>query len=247
MKLAALILLPLALAPSLVRADTAAEAKVSSTGEIFEMGSNFGKLVARYEMRKRQEADGGLTTIHRYTDPASGKLLVQEEMRTSGTGKPVEYRQDQLQQGAKGTLQVADGKLDFQWEEGPKKKHETETLDEATIAPPMLPDQIRSRWAELMDGKSVKVRLAVLDRAETVGFKIEKNEESDFQGKPAVVFKFKPTSIVIQALVDPIFLTFERSSKVLLRVLGRMPIKRVDGERLKDFDGDTVYRAVATP
>lgn len=232
----------LALFGSLARAE---EPQLVMTGMVHEIGSSFGKTVARYELRKLVAPDGGYTSFHRFVDPASGKTLVEERLRVGPDGKAIEFHQDHLQIGAKGALRIQGSQLEFGWETPGKTKQESETTDEDVLVPPMLPDKIRANWDPLMNGKTVKVRLGVLDRTETVGFKLDKNEESEFQGKPSVTFRFKPTSFVIQAIVNPVMLTFDRQTRTLLRVVGRMPIKRAEaGGKFKDFDGDTLYTAV---
>jgi hypothetical protein len=51
----------------------------------------------------------------------------------------------------------------------------------------------------------------------------------------------KPTSFVIAAIVDPLFLTFRKDGMKILQIKGRtMPKRAVDG-KFKDLDVDTVY------
>ena len=233
--------LPRMKAQPLVFLAVAALPTVLLRGSIHEMGPAPQKVVARYTMSRVSSAPGTVKTAHQFTDPQTGQLLVEETVTLNQSGQVLEFTQDHRQIQGQGVLTATPTQIDFRWTKDGKSSTDQEPRTPDLLVPPQFPDLIRERWSAITSGETAKIRLAVLDRKETVGFRIDFQGEETWQGRSVSVFRLKPTSIVIQAIVDPVFLSFDPKTKQLLRVLGRVPIKQLRDGKLRDFDGDTTY------
>ena len=92
-----------------------------------------------------------------------------------------------------------------------------------------------------MAGETISIRLPVLDRLETVGFKFFKEKDATLDGVKMTVIKMKASSFVIAALVDPVLFYFHPTEirpegHKCVQVVGRTVPKRKDGNKWKDLD-----------
>ncbi len=194
---------------------------------------NYKNITTELEGMQKQEAQ--------FVD-LNGQILVIETAERQGT-KPKTYTMDHRQTGRKGSIVVDGQKVIFNYEENGKKKGpEEEDLKENFVVGPTLVPYISSHWKELMDGKSVDIRFGVWDRQETVGFSLSKVGQEKLDGKDVVLLKFKPTSFVIAALVDPLIFKVSTDGKDLLSLIGRVMPKRKDGNKWKDLDAEVMYK-----
>jgi hypothetical protein len=56
-----------------------------------------------------------------------------------------------------------------------------------------------------------------------------------------IVAKMKPTSMIIAALVKPLYFYFDKASGKMVEFRGRVLPKLKDGDKFKDLDAETVY------
>jgi hypothetical protein len=84
--------------------------------------------------------------------------------------------------------------------------------------------------------------MIVAPRAETIGFRVVKESETLWQGKPVVILRMEPTSPIIRALVDPLHFKIEKDSPHrVLEYSGRTTLKIKSGNKWEDLDGITVF------
>lgn len=83
--------------------------------------------------------------------------------------------------------------------------------------------------------------LALLDRLETLAFELEAVDASGGQTR----VRMQPSNLLLSAVIDPVVFTFESDTGKLVRLEGRVPPKRRDGEWLEDFDARVEYSFVA--
>ena len=170
-----------------------------------------------------------------------GNVVVQESGLAVGD-ELKEYSIDRPQTGEKGKIEVRDGKVFFEYQDADgKKKTADERVKGRILTAANFTAFVRANWEVLMAGKVIPVRYAVWDRRETVGFDLQKVGEPDIKGQKAMEVRMKPSSFLIAALVDPVHLFYNQSSKSLMLMKGRVPVKqKVDG-KWKDLDTETVY------
>jgi hypothetical protein len=210
------------------------------TGQVFKKDSNRKDILFNFK-NVITDANGVQKAEAQFVD-LSGQIGVVETSERQGTNLK-RYEMDHRQTGRKGSIVVEGKKVIFSFEENGKKKgEETEDLKDNFVVGHTLAAYIGSRWKEIMDGKTVDIRFGVWDRQETVGFSLFKVGQEKLDGTDAILLKFKPTSFVIAALVDPVIFKFSTDGKELLGMVGRVSPKRKDGSKWKDLDAEVIYK-----
>lgn len=191
-------------------------------------------------------------TVHvlcEYTTP-SGKVAARERCTFTG-GKLTAFSLEELQTGSTGNTSLRPDpnnprkhKLAFDYTPAPgaSRKTDSETAEGDVLVGDMIPYFLVAHWDKLMRGEAAPFRFIAQDRLETVGFKLVKDGEQTWQGKPVVRLRMEATSFIIAALVDPLFFLVERDgAHRILQYDGRTTplIKR--GNTWKDLDAVTVY------
>lgn len=237
---------------------TAADGETSSryeqpkllSGTIYAANSNQKQVLYKF---KRTVTRSGPTwnVVREYTSP-DGKVAARERAVYEGENL-VSCELEELQINARGTAKVlrdpksdAKGKIAFEYVDETKSpskiKASTESLRPDTLVNDMIAPFLMAHWDDLMKGEVVKCRYIALARAETVGFKFAKQAETTWQGKPAVVVKMSASSVIIAALVDPLYFTMEKGgAHRVLQYDGRTTPRIKDGNKWKDLDAVTVF------
>lgn len=213
----------------------------SMTGQLFKKDSQRKELLFTFKNDSTETA-GTIKTEGQFSDPA-GQVMVSEVSERQGTNLK-SYSIDHAQTGRKGSIVVEGKKVIFNFEEnGKKKSQESEDLKDNFVVGHTLVPYVANHWKEIMDGKTIDIRFGVWDRQETVGFSLFKVGEEKLDGKDAVLLKFKPTSFVIAAIVDPVIFKFRPDGKELMGMVGRVMPKRKDGNKWKDLDAEVIYKS----
>lgn len=191
-------------------------------GKIFDPES--GKLLFQYENKKGNSGAGAFSQT-RYEELDSGKPAVEEEMLfESGKLKAYKYKQHQTDES--GTIEIRDGKVFYNYMEQGKSSTGDEKFEEGMIVPDQIEDTIRASWKQLEADESVKIRILLLERQDSVGFKLFKDKDRELKGKPAVDIVMKPSSIFIAAVAPSFRVTVEKESPHrLLEIVGRLPVR----------------------
>jgi hypothetical protein len=218
-----------------------AGAELRYTAKVFDLDSHRTKLLYNY----RSDADPGpvegtIIVNNHFTYP-DGKPATHEEITFTNDGKVTSYKQEQTQLNATGSIEFNDGKAKFTWNRNGKEKTATEEAGPEFIVGSQIPLQIEAHWAELMKGETMKRRLAVLERLETVGFSFSKEGEGTSDGKKAVIIKMKASSFIIAAIVSPVHFYMSEDGKALYEIKGRTTVKKDVNGKMSDLDADVVY------
>ncbi|MBY0472519.1 hypothetical protein K2X30_15245 [bacterium] len=209
------------------------------TATIYEKGSNHKKPI--YQWKRYQEKQGEKTIYRTSFLSLDGKQDLVSEETVLDKGKLQHFTQDLKFSSDSGSIKVVDGKVHFSFTSQGETKTDQETLENNFVIGPTIVDYLHGNWTDLIEGKDVSVRLGVVDRKETVGFKFFKIDDSTVDSQKVLVVKMKPTSFVIAAIVDPLIFKFNRADKRLLEVVGRTPIKVKKGDKWDTLDAETVY------
>ncbi len=114
---------------------------------------------------------------------------------------------------------MSGGKVRFELTSGAETREASETVSDALVVSPTLVGYIIEHLRALRSGATLPVRLAVLERLETIGFDLELVDAP--QGRTRV--RMKASSPFIRMAIDPITFTFETASSKLLVLEGRVP------------------------
>jgi len=208
------------------------------TGTVYERESNREKALFHWKRVEKKEG-AWLDVTLTYSTPEGAEAVV-ERVRFEA-GRVTAYSIDHKQTGETGRLEAKDGKLTFEYTRDGKTKTDVEDVPENLVLTSTLTDFLAGQRERLLKGETVSARLGVLDRRETVGFKFFKTSEGLVDGVETVVIKMKPTSFIISAIVDPLYLTFSKEGMRVLEIDGRTMPKRLVNGKWKDLDALTVY------
>ena len=215
---------------------------------IYGQGAESNKLLFRFKREARQS--GAKLEVQRdYTRP-DGKLAARERAVYKGS-EPVFYEMQERQTGERGTAKIlrnpldpAKGNILFEYtkERGGKPKKRTEPLRENTLVSDMLGPFLASHWDGLAQGEKLTCRCIVVSRRETVGCTVVKKSEATWQGRSVAILKMEPSSLLVAALVDPLYLTIETAPPHrVLQYVGRITPKIQAGDKWKNTDAVTVF------
>ena len=216
------------------------------TGTIYAVNSD--QKCALYKFKRTVTTSGNsMTAVREFTD-SDGQLAAREIAVYLGNDL-VSFELEDLQTKTRTMVKLAraaktEATIAFNYvsDNNTKTNVTTESLRPDTLIIDMIAPFLVAHWDDLLKGKEVKCRYVAADRAETVGFKFAKHAESTRNGKPVVVLKMSPSSFVIAAFVNPIFVTMEKEGEHhVLQYDGRTTPKIKDGNKWKDLDAVTVF------
>lgn len=192
-----------------------------------------------------------LSVLREYTYP-DGKPAARERATYNGDDL-VSYALEELQIGAAGSASIRrepgnppKGTVLFEYTKdvasAKKPKASTETWRSEPLIGDMVAPFLVAHWAELERGEKVKCRYVVAPRLETIGFTFVKDSESTYQGRKVVMIRMEATSLIIAALVDPLYFTVEKESPHrVYQVVGRVTPKIKAGDSWEDLDAVVVF------
>lgn len=226
------------------------EAPTNLAGAIYARGTGSKKLLFKFK-RVATRSGATLNVQRDYTYP-DGKLAARERVVYEGDNL-VSFALEDLQAGGGGSARIrrtpgnpAKGTVEFTCTNGPPAKRRpqvhTEALAENTLMSDMVAPFLVSHWDGLMRGEKIRCRYLVVPRAETVGFTFSRASESTWQGRAVVIVKMAATSVVVGAMVDPLFFTMEKAPPHhVLEYTGRTTPRIQSGGKWTDLDAVTVF------
>ena len=211
------------------------------SGEVFGLEDE-NKNKKLYNYARFMEKKGKVTVQRNEFKDLSGKLLVNETAELID-GKLSKMSVTQPQTGESGSIAVKGKTIHFTYTDMKGKvEKKTEPLTDNFNVHMTIIKYIQSHWRELMKGKSVRVRMGVWQRAETVGFKIWHDSNTIVDGKKHIILVMKPTTFIIRALVNPLYFTFKAGGIFLTTYKGRIAPKAKVGEKWKDQEATTQFK-----
>jgi hypothetical protein len=177
--------------------------------------------------RTAVESNSTIHVLREYTLP-NGSLAARERV-VYVAGKLASFQLEELQSHAQASVTIqpeskssAEQRIVFNYTRGSTKKTGSEKLQPDVVINDMVAPFILAHWDQLMSGATVKLRMVAPSRAETVGFKLVKESETTQDGKPVVIIRMEPGSVIIAQFINPLHFTIERDgSHHILRYSGR--------------------------
>ena len=218
---------------------------ITSRGQTVYLGSVFPLKAdathPTYVYERRVDGQGGERVSTHITRQPSGALALVESATESVDRGRVEYTLHRNQLGQSGTIRVEQGQVSFRLVDGSRVRSRTERQAGPVVVGPTLIGHILGNIDRIRAGEVARVRLAVLDRLETIGFELQSVKSEPGQTR----VRMKPTSLLLALVVDPIYFTFDTPTGKLVRLEGRVPPKIRAGDRWRDLDARVEYRFVA--
>jgi hypothetical protein len=104
------------------------------------------------------------------------------------------------------------------------------------VVPSTVMSYIRPFNGDLAAGKEVKLKVAVLDRRESFTFYMKKyREEKAADGEDVMVLQMAPGSLIVKALVDPLYFYVKKKSGEMYAFEGKSALRRKDGDKYKEL------------
>jgi hypothetical protein len=193
--------------------------------------------VFTYE-RRVAATDNGLLASH-LTRDASGAAIIEESVQMTTTYALRRFDADNRQQGYRGSATVsADGqRIDFRLLRGGRWTLASETVNAPVVAGPSLHGFMLQHWDRLAAGDTLPVRMIVIDKRTTYGFRIRVHSRS----RERSVFSVTPTNWLLRLAVAPLTVTFDNTTRQVLCYEGRVPPQLVVDGRARAFDARVDY------
>jgi hypothetical protein len=177
---------------------------------------------------------------------SDGTLATQERVELIGD-RTLKYVKDERQTGVYSEAILEEPtKVVF------RKRQEDGSFDESServrdpenvpaVAGPMVTFYMQQKYKELDAGETVKFRMVVPDRMETIGFRLRLVERPDSSNQ--VTIQMEPSSWVIRMLVTPTLFRVDLDEMSLLSVRSQFPMKVKNGSSFDDYKGKMMMTA----
>jgi hypothetical protein len=90
---------------------------------------------------------------------------------------------------------------------------------------------VKDKWNDIVKGADIHFNFVVPERLDYYSFRIVKDKEIVCNGKPAYVFRMEPGNYILRQIIDPIVLTYEKSTKRLIKYEGISNLNDNKGKR----------------
>jgi hypothetical protein len=192
-----------------------------------------------YHVEARKEADL-VHSLAVFSAP-EGPQVIEESWEKDG--RVIKARIENKALGKVSLLEVKDGKVHYTvTQKDGDVDTSTDDSEENLVVPSTVMSYIRPHFAEILRGEKVKLKVAVLDRRESFTFYMKKyKEEKAANGDDILVLEMAPGSIIVKALVSPMYFYLNAKSGELFAFEGRSALRRKEGDKYKELDVRAAY------
>lgn len=210
-------------------------------GHVFPLAAPADAASPTYIYERRVAERGGAMRATHITREPAGRVVLADSATHDADYRLREYTLHGDQLGQRGTVRVEAGVVSFHLISGTEERSGSEPLGDPVVVGPTLVGHIVRQLGALRAGAVLPVRLAALDRLETLGFELQAIPAAPGQTQ----VRMKASSLVLALAVPPVLFTFETQTGKLVRIEGRVPTKVRSGDRWRDFDARVEYEYVA--
>ncbi len=209
------------------------------SAQVFDLEADVQKDSPLYKVKHDETLTDEKLQFHNVYAYPDGKEAFTEDVVLKGT-EVISYRVNQKQLVEEGSIEVKDNKVFFTYKKKDReaKTSEEKYVDNLVIGPSLVP-YMQKHWDKLKAGETLSVRLAVPDRRETVGFSLFKDKSST---DDKFIVKMKASSLVISAIVDPLYFSFLPDGSRMVEMKGRTQAKKDKDGKFSDLDAHTIYK-----
>lgn len=156
-------------------------------------------------------------TIIQYKD-AAGEIIAKKVIDYSENKITPSFEQQDYRDGYVEGITYQGDKLVFKYRKSSSDKLKTKTISKPAdlVVDGGFNYYIKAHWDELLVGQSMVFNFAVPSQLDYFSFRLYKeSNQSD-----AVVFRMEPDNFILRNLVDPIRVTYKKSTKRILKYEG---------------------------
>lgn len=206
-------------------------------GAVFAQTPGIGKPLFNYERRVGTHV-GGLSASH-ITRDAVGSVIIVEEARFTPAYAVQRFEASNLQAGFSGSVEVSkEGThLEYSLSQNGKLTKAAEDVSDPVVTGPTLHGFVLQHWDALASGQPIAVRMIVLAEKTTYGFVVRKHAAAD----GVTAFSITPASALVRMFIAPMKVSFDTTSRALVRYEGRVPPMQAEGGKLKSLDARVEY------
>lgn len=196
-----------------------------------------------YERRVGEKADGNSSSAHITRDP-QGRVIIAEQAEFAPGYALQRFDAIHQQLGYSGSVVLSNGgrHLVYELDEHGKRTTATEDVGAPVVAGPTLHGFILHHWDALAPGQALGVRMIVMAKKTTYGFDIRRLPARDGH----TTFTVTPSSWLVRLAVAPLTVTFDATTRNVVRYEGQVPPMRQEAGRLKTLVARVDY-AMAVP
>lgn len=206
-------------------------------GLVFAQGGTAAAPLFSYE-RRVAHTSSGLSSAHVTRDP-SGDVIIAEQARFTSGYALQRFDATNKQVGYSGSVVLSNGgrHLEYRLNENGKISTASEDVTDPVVSGPSLHGFILQHWDALAQGGSIPVRMIVMTSKETFGFRIRRLVQAE--GRTS--FSMTPSHPLVRLAVAPLIVTFDSTTRNVLRYEGRVPPMQVQGGKLRSLDARVDY------
>lgn len=187
-----------------------------------------------YERRVRRQ-DGALVSTH-LTRRRSGEPMLIHRATHSEAYALERFEVLSAQTGLAGSMEVGASEVTFTVTSNGRTSTRTEPFRGPVVVGPTLFGVALQHWDALVDGQSVPVRFAVVERLRTYPFTL-RLVSADAE---TTRFELRADGLLVRASVPPMRITFDSQTRRVIRYEGRVPPKD-DARGGRDLDARVEY------
>ncbi|MDD2565065.1 MAG: hypothetical protein PHU27_12700 [Salinivirgaceae bacterium] len=160
------------------------------------------------------------------------KIIASRILDFSNSMISPQYSLEDHRTGAYEAVTNRSGKFLIQY----KENRDAETISESiTVPDPAVVDGgfnyfVKSKWNQLMQGETVGFNYISTARQEYYRFQLTIDKSSSNRSSNLVLVKMEPTNYFLRALLDPIYITYNKNTRRIVQYSGISNIKDKEGK-----------------
>jgi len=186
---------------------------------------SFGK----YHLESKKEGD--LVHNHVVFTGPEGQQSVEDSWERGGRVQKTIFESRVLQKRAQ--LEVRNGKVFYELtnlKDMSVKKAEDDAVNNLVVPSTMM-NYIKSFGDQITKGEKIQVKVAVFDRLDSYTFNIQKvREDKTVDGEPTQILEMSPASIIVSAVVKPMYFYVKSKSGELFAFEGESGLRKKVGD-----------------
>jgi hypothetical protein len=196
------------------------------------------KLLFRFHQTQEKTANG-IKYLSLHFNP-DGTEAMREEAFVNKDGLPYLYNYEQKQLGEHGKVEVRDGKVHFTYtSQKDGTVNTSDDLPENYVVGPTLFAFIVGHWDELMEGKTIPIKIGVPERQGIFSFKLVPVDISATSTRVSI--RLQAASMIVAMFMEPVHMEFDSKTRRPISSFGHQFPKRRKGDGWGDLVAEALF------